>query len=177
MRPIDWIMLAPLLLALLWAAIEDFKTRRIPNWLTFPLVASGVVFGAMGGAGHTLWSALLGLVCGFGIGLIPFVLGGRGGGDVKLLSGVGAWLGAWPVLLVFAAAAVFSMIIALAQATVQGRLMALLRGSAMLVGNTVLLRQNPGQEIDQAHRFTSVAGPLPYAVPVLLGVVLVVSFG
>ena len=45
------LMAAPALALLVWAALEDLRSRRIPNWLTFSLVLGGigqsVAFGAV----------------------------------------------------------------------------------------------------------------------------------
>lgn len=99
------------------AGVLDARTGRIPNGLTLPaLVAAPVVRFALEGPSGAL-AALLGLLL---VGVVPSILyvgsGGRGigGGDVKLLVGLGAWLGpglglemqlvAWTLALVGACA-------------------------------------------------------------------------
>lgn len=71
---------------------------RIPNLLTFPLILSGVLY-------HTVLSEAIGFtasVCGILAGTLPYLWlylkGGMGAGDLKLLAGVGAWLGPWLTL-------------------------------------------------------------------------------
>src|SRR5439155_15034799 len=85
------LMAAPALALLVWAALEDLRSRRIPNWLTFSLVLGGigqsVAFGAICSPG----ASLLGFVVGFALPFVLFALGALGGGDVRLLAGVGAW--------------------------------------------------------------------------------------
>ncbi len=75
------------------AAIEDLLRRTISNWFAIAALAGGTVchFLAYGWAG--LGWALLGAIAGFAIFLIFYLLGGMGGGDVKLMSGFGALLG------------------------------------------------------------------------------------
>lgn len=80
------------------AVVTDLKMRKVPNWLTLPLMALGLFLAALYGG----WSGfLISLACAVGaLGLfsLPFGLGWLGGGDVKLLSALGALFG-WPGLL------------------------------------------------------------------------------
>ena len=74
------------------------------------------VFAPMGeGAGPT---AVLGWLLGVAIFFVPFALGGLGGGDVKLLGALGAWLGPsgifWAALYTGVAGGVMAIITALA---------------------------------------------------------------
>ena len=79
--------------ALLVIALEDLLTFKILNLFTLPLLASGLAYHAMFGDHGAFWESLVGALLGFGL-LIPFyILGGMGGGDVKLMAAVGAWLG------------------------------------------------------------------------------------
>jgi prepilin peptidase CpaA len=69
----------------------DLRTRRLPNWLTVGALLVALVVRAMPG-GLPFWpgvqSAGLALMFGF-----PFFLtGGLGGGDVKLMAGLAAFL-------------------------------------------------------------------------------------
>ncbi len=86
-----------LLIFLAVAIATDIQRHRIPNVLVAFMLGCGIVLHSsfLGGAG-TL-SALAGVVAGFLI-LVPFyALGGLGAGDVKLLVGVGSFLGPWGV--------------------------------------------------------------------------------
>ena len=79
--------------ALLVATITDIRSQRIPNWLTFPLILTGLVAHAMYGGLEGLKLAGSGFALGFAVMAVPFFLGVMGAGDVKLMAGVGAWLG------------------------------------------------------------------------------------
>lgn len=75
------------------AAYTDVKAGSIPNWLTYPLFAVGpAIFWFQFGV-NGVWDSALGiLVC----GLVPLMMwrsGGMGGGEVKLLAGLGALTG------------------------------------------------------------------------------------
>ncbi|VFQ46167.1 A24 family peptidase [Desulfoluna butyratoxydans] len=88
--------------ALFTAALcTDLQERVIPNTLTLSAALGGLAFHTLqSGAPGALWSvqgALTGLACLF----IPFVLGGVGGGDVKLLVATGTWVGAYALFSIF----------------------------------------------------------------------------
>jgi prepilin peptidase CpaA len=165
--------LFPMLLMLIWAAIEDARCRRIRNWLTFSLIISGFAQTFVSGAGLTPLESLAGFAVGFFLVVGLFVLGAVGGGDVKLLAGVGAWVGAVAVFKIFCAEAVVGMIIVLIQAAGQGRLAVLTRNSAMLAVNLVHINQVGLKHTTlTGQSCRSVDRPLPYAVPVLIAVLL-----
>jgi Flp pilus assembly protein protease CpaA len=77
------------------AACTDVWGYRIPNVLTLPLFLSGLAYHAF--IGQTI--GLSGSAWGVLVGTLPFValyaMGGMGAGDLKLMAGVGAWLGPW----------------------------------------------------------------------------------
>lgn len=81
------------------AALLDIKYRKIPNWLTFPAMLTGVVLNLFFNIDSWRFS-LLGLSVGLLILLIPFILGGIGAGDVKLMMALGAFLGARKIISV-----------------------------------------------------------------------------
>ena len=95
------------------AALCDLKTRKIPNVLTFSMMALGLVLhiGNQGVSG--IGVSLLGLMCGILLLYLPFSLGGVGAGDVKLVGAIGALVGPALVFQVFLASAVFGGIFSL----------------------------------------------------------------
>src|SRR3954467_2743703 len=96
-------MIAPYILAALVAsytvaaAALDYRTRKIPNWLTVPSAIAALLFHTVTGGGTGFLWALAGFGVGFVLLILPWTLGGGGMGDVKLLAALGAWLG--PVLI------------------------------------------------------------------------------
>jgi prepilin peptidase CpaA len=75
------------------ATVEDLRSRTISNWLClFGLIAGLVVHGFLAGWSG-LGASLLGALIGFAVFLIFFLLGGMGGGDIKLMAAFGAILG------------------------------------------------------------------------------------
>jgi prepilin peptidase CpaA len=89
------------LVVLVAASAIDVRTRRIPNWLVLPFLVLGVVVqsavGGLSGAAHSL--------AGAGVAVLLFLplwfLKAMGLGDLKLATGVGAWIGPSQFFLAF----------------------------------------------------------------------------
>lgn len=80
----------------------DIRRLRIPNWITVPGFFLACLYRGIG----TDWimgpaSAVSGTLAGCALLLPFFIAGGMGGGDVKLLGALGAWLGVRNVFSVF----------------------------------------------------------------------------
>lgn len=83
-----------LLLALIFASgLYDLKERKIPNIITFTGILIGIIFNLITGGWTGLLQAVLGLFVGLTIFFLPFVMGGMGAGDVKLMGAIGALMG------------------------------------------------------------------------------------
>jgi prepilin peptidase CpaA len=167
---------APLLALLVWAATVDWRTRRIPNWLTFTLVLSGLAVNSTGLGPVSGLEGLLGFFVGFGVLLVLFLLCALRGGDVKLMAGVGAWMGPETVMKVILLETLIGAVIVMTQAIAQRRGRILLRNSAVLAMNLAHVGDvglDHVRETGQASR--SVDRPLPYAVPVLIAMVILIA--
>jgi prepilin peptidase CpaA len=99
-------VVAVLLLLLAIAVVSDWRQRRIPNVLVLVSLFAGLLFhsvgaqeGAAGGLFSTrpgplgFWQALAGAVTAFALFIPFYALRLLGAGDVKLLTGVGAFAG------------------------------------------------------------------------------------
>jgi len=103
-------------LAALFAAIagwSDWRSRRIPNWLTVPALVVGIAINSWlagwQGARLSLLGAGLGLLL-----LFPFVLvRSLGAGDWKFAGALGAFLGPTPLLNVLVITIVIAGLMAL----------------------------------------------------------------
>jgi len=79
------------------AIIFDCIKGIIPNWLTITSILLAI--GYRGLAQYyqegvlCIQPVFLGIIISGGVMILPFLLGGMGGGDVKLMMAIGAWLG------------------------------------------------------------------------------------
>jgi prepilin peptidase CpaA len=75
------------------SAVFDVRSRRIPNFITFPAMLVGLGVHAVVGGWRQLASAAAGgLICGF-VFLVFYLAGGMGAGDVKLITAAGSLAG------------------------------------------------------------------------------------
>jgi prepilin peptidase CpaA len=82
-----------LIILLFIAAFFDVKEKRIPNWLTFPIILIGLILNIiMNGLNGCLFS-FYGFLIGLAVFFIPFALGLMGAGDVKLMAAIGSLMG------------------------------------------------------------------------------------
>lgn len=151
------------------ACVFDVRTRRIPNYLTFGAAVAGLCFHAFtsGSEGATLAASgwLVGLLI-----LIPyFMAGGMGGGDVKLLAALGAWLGPWETFWLAIYAGLAGGVLGLCLALSHRYLRTAMANLRLMVGYwlTVGFRPVPGLTLE-----ASASPRLAYAIPILLGTVL-----
>jgi prepilin peptidase CpaA len=108
-------------ITLVVAAVIDGRKLKVPNWITYPMVFSGWAYsGLYFGWEGILWS-LAGTAVGLGLLLPAYAIGGMGAGDVKLLGGVGAWLGATTTFYAFCVSAVFGGILAVVMVFLSGQ--------------------------------------------------------
>ncbi|MBN2139824.1 MAG: prepilin peptidase [Desulfovibrionaceae bacterium] len=83
-----------LLSALAVATVTDLRGQRIPNKLTYPVMALALCYHGLTRGADGLIFGLAGLGLGLGLMIVPYLLGVMGAGDVKLMAAVGACLGA-----------------------------------------------------------------------------------
>lgn len=86
---LNYLLFAVLLISL----ITDLKQRRILNIVTLPAMAVGVAYYSISAGWNGFLASGAGLLLGIGLFLIPYLMGGMGAGDVKLLAAIGALKG------------------------------------------------------------------------------------
>lgn len=84
--------------ALVYASFTDFTRFKVYNLLTFPLLFSGFAYGIFMDGWEGFIFAAIGAITGFGILVVPYLMGGLGAGDVKFVMAIGTWIGAWVLL-------------------------------------------------------------------------------
>jgi prepilin peptidase CpaA len=75
------------------ATVEDLARRQVSNWICGAALIAGFGLQITSAGWRGGVSALLGAITGFSVFFIFHLLGGMGGGDVKLMAGFGAVLG------------------------------------------------------------------------------------
>lgn len=153
-------------------AVTDIRRFRVPNAMTLSLLASGLVYHAGTAGWPGLGQGLAGAAFGFAALLLPYSLGGMGAGDVKLLAGVGAWLGAAMTYEVLIAAALLGGVYALILAIASGRLRRTLSDAMALMSPGASRPEAPVQRVatdsDRRRRL------VPFAAMVALAMIAMV---
>ncbi len=99
---------------LILISLIDYKTQIIPDGLVGVIAVSGALYNLLY-APQGIMDMLLGGAVGFAVMLLIFVIssGGMGGGDVKLSTAVGLWLGVEGTLLFLLLAFIMGGVISL----------------------------------------------------------------
>jgi prepilin peptidase CpaA len=150
------------------AGWTDWRSRRIPNWLTVPALILGIGANTLAHGWTGAKESLLGAGLGLGL-LLPFVLlRSLGGGDWKLVGALGAFLGPPRLILVLLATILVAGAMAVVLIVWKRRVGQTLRNLAHLVASLFTLHL-PGPEL-------SLDNPdslkIPFGVAVAVAVVL-----
>jgi prepilin peptidase CpaA len=150
------------------AGWTDWRSRRIPNWLTVPALILGIGANTVAQGWTGAKESLLGAGLGLGL-LLPFVLlRSLGGGDWKLIGALGAFLGPPRLIVVLLATILVAGAMAVVLIIWKRRVGQTLRNLAHLVASLFTLHL-PGPEL-------SLDNPdslkIPFGVAVAVAVVL-----
>ena len=159
-----WVPAIPLALIAGWT---DWRTRRIPNWLTVSGALAGIAFQSAFAGWQGAKSAALGLLLGLGL-LLPFVLiRSLGAGDMKLVGAVGACFGPEKLIRILIVTILVEGVIALGLVISNRRLWQTLRNMAHMAGSLLLFRvPGPAYSLDNPD-----AVKVPYGVAVAITVI------
>ena len=153
---------------LIIAAYIDGKQLKVPNWITFPMVLSGLVYSTVVGGWEGLGAGLLGMTVGL-LTLLPlYSIGGMGAGDVKLMAGIGAWMGVMPTVWAFVATvivgAVMSVIMVLWSKEWEKHY-----GQFIMIIMEIFSVKDPRKLTDIAKERKPRMKLLPYGIPICIG--------
>jgi prepilin peptidase CpaA len=153
--------------------MSDLATRRIPNVLTLSGMGAGLVLGGAmyGPAGFAASSG--GMFLAIALLIVPFALGGIGGGDVKMMAAVGSLTGPRALLASLLAGMVLGGLVAVGVLWRRGRLAEKLHAVGAMMRSALLTRSLDPLRAPAPSESTVT---LPYSVPLGLGTALALSF-
>jgi prepilin peptidase CpaA len=160
---------------LLISFITDIKKRKILNIVTIPAIIFGFIY-------YTTfegWSGFLfsgkGFLIGLGLLIIPYLVGGMGAGDVKLMSAIGALMGTSFVFYSFIYTALIGGFIGLLLIFKSRGFMNSVKSLYFNITNIVLFRSSLGSIIIQTDNKSSIS--FPYGVAIVLGTLCTLVWG
>ncbi|MBA2113760.1 A24 family peptidase [Bremerella alba] len=161
-----WVVTFTLILA---AVIDGFELK-VPNWITFPFVASGWVYSFCAFGLEGLGWSLLGTVVGLLLLLPAYSIGGMGAGDVKLLAGVGAWMHGTHTFYAFCISAIVGAVLAVGMVAVR-KAWKKHSDNARIILNEIMTIRDPNQLSSIAADRKSSMLLLPYGIPIAIGTI------
>lgn len=165
---------AVLVPGILLASWIDYAQRRVPNWLNGALILAGFAAQCAFRGAAGLESGFGGMLVGFGLLIVPWMIHGMGAGDVKLMAAIGVWIGPLLTLYSFVLGALIGGIAAVAMILSTGRLR-----MACVNLSVILSKCSSGQtmfsEFGSAKSFGNSSQLLPYGVPLTAGTLLVLA--
>ena len=151
------------------ASIFDLKIRKIPNWLTFSLVFSGLLLNSYYGGMKGFEQSFLGLALGIFCLFLPFTLGGVGAGDVKLLGAIGSLVGPVLVFKIVLVSAIFGGLFSLFFIIGKKRVKEVFIEIRNKITFFMLTKRVLPEKLKGSQRLS-----IPYACAIALGTVLVI---
>jgi len=149
------------------AAGTDLWSRRIPNLLVLAGLFAGLFLGAFTNGIDGLVYSLIGAFAGLSLLLLPYIMGGMGAGDVKLMMALGAIMGPISVFWVFIYACLAGGIMAMFTLILSGRWRLLVADWLLPLGIVVSYPSFSGVK--------SLA--IPYGVAIAAGVIVYLVMG
>lgn len=116
------------------AVWEDLRRRHISNWLTGGGAAAGLLLGLATGGWRGLAAALAGAAVGFVVFLLFYLVGGMGGGDVKLMAAFGALMGPGGAVVAAVLGAIAGALVAAVWTFIRPRAAAIPYAPAIVLG-------------------------------------------
>lgn len=153
------------------ASITDMRSHRIPNALTIGAATVALLFHAMAPGGLGVSAGVAGLIVGLALFFPLFALGAMGAGDVKLMAALGAWMGWQPIVFIALYGAVAGGALALVVAARHRYTRTAATNVRTLLTHWWLVGIKPLPALTLE---SGTAMRLPYAFPILAGVVVTI---
>lgn len=163
----NYFLIAGVVVALI-GAVSDIRDARIPNRLTYSaiLLALGLRASILGSSG--LNSGAVGLLGAGGLFLLLLALGAMGGGDMKLMAAVGAWVGSAQVMTLILAAALAGGVLALGRIIFRNSLGSTMRNTARLLFYVLTSGPQPHPELNVQ---SAGSQRVPFGVAIAVGAI------
>lgn len=129
-----------LLIVAVVAAACDLRSGRISDWLTLPALLAGIVVHGWTGGLMGVCLAVLGALLTAAPAWVLFRRGGMGGGDVKLLGAIGAFVGAERGLEIFFGAILVAIFAVVLKHVWRGTLLSAIGQGAVVLCSSVSRR-------------------------------------
>lgn len=147
----------------------DWRSHRIPNWLTVSGCGVGIVLNTIFFHWVGLKQSLLGAAIALGLLLPVVLLRGLGAGDWKLMGALGAIVGKGEILQLIVATILFAGVIAVVQIFIKRRVLVTLRNMWELIRGYFIFGLKPNAEISLDNK---AASTLPFGVAAAVATVL-----
>ncbi len=160
-----YFLVGAVLVALVGAVI-DVRSARIPNRLTYTalLAALPLRTALLGLSG--LKSGAIGMLVAGGLFSLLYMLGAMGGGDMKLMAAVGAWVGSKQVITLILAAALAGGVLAIGRIIFRNMVGQTLRNTMRLIYYRLTSGLQPHPELNVQ---SSGSQRVPYGVAIAVG--------
>lgn len=152
------------------AVFTDWREQKIYNKMLVPAFCIALLLHTLHGGIFGLMSSIMGASLGFILLLLPYLMGGMGAGDVKLLAVVGAFGGAWFVFTSF-----------LYGAIIGGLISVILLARSKALGNTLKhyflflpILKNPQNLTESTNNASK--EKFPYGIAIAFGTLIAIFF-
>ncbi|MDC3413853.1 A24 family peptidase [Terrihalobacillus insolitus] len=151
------------------SVITDLRNRKILNIVTLPAIFVAIIYHFFTTGMEGFLFSGQGFLVGLGLLFIPFLLGGIGAGDVKLLAAIGAWSGTIFVLYTGIYAGIMggliAMFILIKRKQLRFTITNMLTTAVSLKGTKGSLHMK-----EETNQVLSI----PYAIPIAIGAMLTI---
>lgn len=168
---IEFILVSSLLISL----ITDIRKRKILNIVTLPSIFFAFVYYTITLGLEGIIFSGKGLLVGLGLLIIPYLLGGMGAGDVKLMAAIGALMGTSFVFYSFIYTALIGGVIGLVLILKTRGFLKTIKSFYLKITSVVFFRSSLGSMIIPNGKKGSIS--FPYGVAIVFGTLCTLVWG